>query len=159
MGLVVQKYHWPNCWGPVWSGRPVQLFPGAVESALQMLRHRLSYYWLPAGSAAAALPVLFLLTADFWVFRPAGTTYCTDQGEIWQGEANRRSAPLCQTWPWSVQEWGFTAPKTGKNGIFQRCTIVRVVLSGWSTGSGVDLIGPSSQCSKHFGVFGIYGAM
>jgi len=30
----------------------------------------------------AALPVLFLLTADFWVFRPVGATRCTDQGEI-----------------------------------------------------------------------------
>jgi len=41
----------------------------------------------------AALPVLFLLTADFWVFRPAGATRCTDQGEIWQGGADRRSLP------------------------------------------------------------------
>jgi len=30
----------------------------------------------------AALPVLFYSRADFWVFRPAGATYCTDQGEI-----------------------------------------------------------------------------
>ena len=42
--------------------------------------------YLPAGSARrAALPVLFLLTADFRVFRPAGATRCTDQGQIWQG--------------------------------------------------------------------------
>ena len=39
-------------------------------------------FLLPAGSAAA-LQVLFLLTADFWVFRPAGATCWTDQGEIW----------------------------------------------------------------------------
>jgi len=57
----------------------------------------------------AALPVLFLLTADFWAFRPAGATRCTDQGDIWHG------APRCQISPWSVQGWGFTAPKSEKN--------------------------------------------
>jgi len=41
------------------------------------------YYWQDLPQAA--LPVLFLLTADFWVFRPAGATRCTDQGEIWHG--------------------------------------------------------------------------
>jgi len=29
----------------------------------------------------------------------------------------------------------------------------------WSTGSGFDLIGPSSQSSKHLCIFGLYGAM
>ena len=33
----------------------------------------------------AALPVFRLLPADFGVFRPAGATSCTDQGQIWQG--------------------------------------------------------------------------
>ena len=33
------------------------------------------------------------------------------------------------------------------------------VLSGWSTGSGFDLIGPSSQSSKHLCIFGLHGAM
>ena len=42
-----------------------------------------TYYWQDLPQAA--LPVLFLLTADFWVFRPAGATRCTDQGEISQG--------------------------------------------------------------------------
>jgi len=37
---------------------------------------------------------------------------------------------------------------------FQRCTIVRAVLWGWSTGSGFDLVGPSSQSSKHLSIFG-----
>jgi len=44
--------------------------------------------------------------ADFEVFHPAGATRCTDQGQIWQGGADRRSAPSCQIWPWSVQGWG-----------------------------------------------------
>ena len=34
----------------------------------------------------AALPVFRLLTGRFGVFRPAGATRCTDQGQIWQGE-------------------------------------------------------------------------
>ena len=34
--------------------------------------------------------------ADFGVFRPAGANRCTDQGQIWQGGADRRSAPPCQ---------------------------------------------------------------
>ena len=33
------------------------------------------------------------------------------------------------------------------------------VLSGWSTGSGFDLIGPRSQSSKHLCIFRLYGAM
>ena len=53
--------------------------------------------------------------ADFGVFRPAGATRCTDQGGIWHGGADRRSAPPCQTPPWSVQGWGFMATKTKKN--------------------------------------------
>jgi len=40
--------------------------------------------------------------ADFGVFRLAGATRCTDQGQIWQIS------------PWSVQGWVFTAPKTEK---------------------------------------------
>ena len=55
--------------------------------------------------------------ADFGVFRPAGATLCTDQGQIWQEGGDHRSAPPCQIWPWSVQGWGFTAPKTEKNRI------------------------------------------
>jgi len=42
---------------------------------------------------------------------------------------------------------------------FQRCTVIRAVLSGWSTESGFDLIGPSSQSFKHLCIFGLYGAM
>ena len=56
----------------------------------------------------------FYSRADFEVFRPAGATRCTDQGQDWQGGADRGSAPPCQIWPWSVQGWGFTAPKTEK---------------------------------------------
>ena len=59
----------------------------------------------------------FYSRADFRVFRPAGATHCTDKGEIWHGGANRRSAPPCQISPWSVQGWGFMAPKTEKNWI------------------------------------------
>jgi len=40
--------------------------------------------------------------ADFGVFRPVGATRCTDQGEIWYGGADRRSAAPCQISPWSV---------------------------------------------------------
>jgi len=57
----------------------------------------------------------FYSRANFWVFRPAGATRWTDPCEIWQGGADRRSAPPCQISPWSVQRWGFTAPKTEKN--------------------------------------------
>jgi len=60
----------------------------------------------------------FYSWANFLVFRPAGATRCTDQGEIWHGGADLRSAPPCQISPWSVQGWGFTAPKTGKNSNF-----------------------------------------
>jgi len=38
----------------------------------------------------AALPVLFLPGARFFGFRSAEATRCTDQGEIWQGGADRR---------------------------------------------------------------------
>jgi len=60
----------------------------------------------------------FYSRADFEAFRPAGATRCTDQGQIWQGGANPRSAPSCQIWPWSVQGWGFMAPKTEKKSNF-----------------------------------------
>ena len=36
---------------------------------------------------------------DFGVFRPAGVTRCTDQGEIWRGGADHRSAPPRQISP------------------------------------------------------------
>ena len=41
----------------------------------------------------------FYSRAEFEVFRPAGATHCTDQGQIWQGGADRRSAPPCQICP------------------------------------------------------------
>ena len=34
----------------------------------------------------------FYSRADFEVFRPARATRCTDQGQIWQGGADRRSS-------------------------------------------------------------------
>jgi len=37
-----------------------------------------------------ALSVIFYSLADFSVFRLAGAPRCTDQGEIWQGGADRR---------------------------------------------------------------------
>ena len=41
-----------------------------------------------------------------------------------------------------------------------RCELVQwAVLSGCSTGSGFDLIEPSSQSSKHLCIFGFYGAV
>ena len=63
----------------------------------------------------AALPVLFLLTADFWVFRPAGATRCADQGRnlAW------RSTPPCQISPWSAQGWGLRPPKLKKMEFYQ----------------------------------------
>ena len=57
----------------------------------------------------AALPVLFLLTCRFCVFRPAGAIRCTDQGEIWQG--GRSSLPHFTLIGSGV---GFTAPKLKK---------------------------------------------
>jgi len=57
------------------------------------------YYRQDLPQAALPVPVLFLLTADFLVFRPAGATRCTDQGEIWHGGADHRSAPSCQISP------------------------------------------------------------
>jgi len=42
---------------------------------------------------SANLPALFFTHMPiFWVFRPAGATRYTDQGEIWQGGADRRSS-------------------------------------------------------------------
>jgi len=49
----------------------------------------------------------FYSRANFWVFRPAGATRWTDPGH--------KSAPSCLISSWSVQGWGFTATKTGKN--------------------------------------------
>jgi len=57
----------------------------------------------------------FYSRANFWVFRPAGAIRWTDPGQIWHGGADHKSAPPCQIWPWSVQGWGFTAPKNEKN--------------------------------------------
>jgi len=35
------------------------------------------------------MPVLFLLTGQKWVFRPAGATRCPDKRESWHGGADR----------------------------------------------------------------------
>jgi len=60
----------------------------------------------------AALSVLFLLTADFLVFRPAGATRCTDQGEIWHG------GPLLRAkFHLDRSRGGIYGPKTEKIGI------------------------------------------
>jgi len=56
----------------------------------------------------------FYQRPGFGVFRPAGATRCTDQGEIWHWGADRRSAPLCQISPWSAQRWGLRPPKLKK---------------------------------------------
>ena len=63
------------------------------------------------------MPVLFLLTADFWVFRPAGATR-TDQDEIWHGVLHAKFH-LDQSrggglQPIKLKKWNFTniiAPK------------------------------------------------
>jgi len=47
-------------------------------------QRRLIVFFYQQDLPQAALPVLFLLTIDFLVFRPAGATRCTDQGQIWQ---------------------------------------------------------------------------
>jgi len=87
----------------------------------------------------AALPVLFLLTADFWVFRPAGATCCTDQGEIWH-----RGGPLLRAKfhldrsrggglrPQNWKKWNFTNIIAPKGRVpctifFTKFTFVRVV--------------------------------
>jgi len=72
---------------------------------------------LPAGSARrAALPVFRLFMGRFWGFSPRrGDTLHLSRSNL-AGRAD--PAPHCQIWPWSVQGWGFTAPKTEKNSNF-----------------------------------------
>ena len=48
--------------------------------------------------------------ADFEVFRPAGATRCTDEGEIWHGGGDLRSPPPCQISPPPVQRQGCIGP-------------------------------------------------
>ena len=62
----------------------------------------------------------FYSRADFWIFRPAGATCCTDQGEIWQGGADRRTAPPCLLPPLSsAQGCGFSAQNFKKLEFYQ----------------------------------------
>jgi len=63
----------------------------------------------------AALPVCFYSRPNFGVFRPAGATRCTDQGQIWQGGADR--SPSLPNFTLIGSGVGFTAAKTEKNGI------------------------------------------
>jgi len=75
---------------------------------------------LPAGSAAgSSAGIVFTHGPILRFFRPAGAIRCIDQGEIWQGGADHRSAPPCQISPWSAQGWGFTAPKLKKMEFYQ----------------------------------------
>ena len=68
---------------------------------------------LVTGSIARSASRLYLIysEADFEVFRPAGSTRCTDKAEIWQGGGDRRS-PSCQISHPSVQRQGCRIPKT-----------------------------------------------
>jgi len=55
---------------------------------------------LPAESAAGSYAgIVFTHGPILGFFCPAGATRCTDQGQIWQGGADRRSAPPCQILP------------------------------------------------------------
>ena len=97
---------------------------GALESVDLLWRHRnyryYYYYYYRQDLPEGQLCRYFVYSrADFGIFRPAGATCCTDQGQIWQRWADLRSAPLCQIWPWSVQGWGFTAPKLKKFEFYQ----------------------------------------
>jgi len=70
------------------------------------------FHFLPAWSARrAALPVFRLLTGRFSP-RRGDTLHRSRWNLAW------RSRPPCQIWPWSVQGWGFTVPKTEKNSNF-----------------------------------------
>ena len=62
----------------------------------------------------AALPVFRLLTGRFWGFSPRrGDTLHRSRSNL-----AGRSGPPCQICTWSVQGWGFKAPKTEKNSNF-----------------------------------------
>jgi len=60
---------------------------------------------LPAGQLYR---YCFYSRTDFSVFRPAGATRCTDEGEIWQGAAVLPAKCHLDRF----QECGFTAPET-----------------------------------------------
>ena len=64
---------------------------------------------LETDSRRAAQSVLFLLTGRFLGFSPR-----TDQGEIWQGGVDRRSAPLLHAKFHLIGSWVY-GPKTLKN--------------------------------------------
>jgi len=73
------------------------------------------FYFLPAGSARrVALSVLFLPTGRFLDFSPAGATRCNHQGDIWQGGADHRSAPV-PNFTLIGSGVGFYSPKTEKH--------------------------------------------
>jgi len=64
------------------------------------------------------------------------------------------SAPLTSTWPHLNSDVGLEEGEYQQNCLcaivaycvaFQRCTIVRAVLSGWFTGSDFDFVGPDSN--------------
>ena len=64
---------------------------------------------LPAGSAAgSSAGIVFTHGPIFGFFAPQGRHVAPIKVKF-------GGAPPCQISPWSVQGWGFTAPKTGKN--------------------------------------------
>ena len=69
---------------------------------------------LPTGSAAGRICCRRLCRYCFYSRPIFG--FLAGRRDFWQGGADR-SAPPCQISPWSVQGWGFTAPKTKKIGI------------------------------------------
>jgi len=64
------------------------------------------------------LPVLFLLTSQNEVFRPAGATRCTDSGQTLQYRRAPGSAWLVKISRQSVQMGGNAAPKISKISTF-----------------------------------------
>jgi len=64
--------------------------------------------FLPAALHAAQAADLVYSEDDFEVFCPAGTTRCTDAGEIWHGEVPSSMPNFTP----SVQRQGCRTPKT-----------------------------------------------
>jgi len=74
----------------------VQMDPVSIIFLNCKIRHFFYYYRqdLPEGQLCR---YFVYSRADFGVFRPAGATRCTDQGQIWQGGADAHPAGIAVT--------------------------------------------------------------
>ena len=69
------------------------------------------FFFTGRMSRSGKLPVLFLLTGQNQVFRPAGATRCTDSGQTLQDRRAPVSAWPCKISRQSVHTGGNAAPK------------------------------------------------